>query len=274
MSAVVATATTARPQGASFWGSVAVGWLLAKRDLLADLRTSKLALVWPLVYPLGYTSLFVLLKPVVTAGAPESILPYGLYVFVGFASWQVWFEAMRTQMDGVRRHSALLACADLNPASVFAAGVFLAWYQTALRVFPAIIVALVVGTPSWEGVALFVLGSAMIPVNGAVVGLLLQPLATLYKDVGRVVQSISLALLFSAGVFISFPADLSPTTLSLLSLNPLGPLLAGARGALLEQVNVFGEATYVWMGLTVALATLLLAVAKRVLPVLLERIGS
>jgi len=44
--------------------TVAVAWMLAKRTLLAEARSSRLSLLWPLIYPVAYTALFMALKPV------------------------------------------------------------------------------------------------------------------------------------------------------------------------------------------------------------------
>jgi len=60
----------------------------------------------------------------------------------------------------------------------------------------------------------------------------------------------------------------------LLSLNPLGPLLDAARAPLLGQAPHFSVASWVWIGLTLTALVVQVRLMRKVLPILLERVGG
>jgi lipopolysaccharide transport system permease protein len=252
-----------------------VAWMIAKRDIVSDWRASRLSVAWPLLFPLGYTALFVLLRPVVQGGDGSFNWSYVVFVFVGFSLWQLWFEGLRTQMEAVRANRSLLSRADLSPVSLFLAGYLLQMFQLSMRVALtlAATIALVRFPGFWECIGFIALASLVV-LNGCVIGFLLQPFSTLLPDVAKALQSASLALLVTGGVFFALPPTLDPVMLNLLSLNPLAPLIDAARASLMARPPVFSVAPWVWVALTVVGLALQVSLSRKVLPVLLERIGA
>jgi lipopolysaccharide transport system permease protein len=255
--------------------AMSVGWLIARRDLTAGWRASRLSIVWPLIYPLAYTGLFVGLRPILQPGAAPLTLEYMLHVFVGFSLWQLWFEAMRLQMDAVKSNRLLLSRADLSPASLLAAGFLVQVFHLALRMVVAIASAMFLPSPpGLLAILAFVVLCTVVVLNGCTLGFLMQPFATLAPDLARILQSVSLALLVSGGVFIVLPPNLDPWVYDVLSINPLAPLIEAARAPLLGHPLLFGYAAWIWIAITLVALTVQSALARKVLPVLLERIGG
>lgn len=269
LSAMLSVALRELPQTAS------VAWLIAKRDLISEWRASRFSILWPLIYPVAYTLLFVALRPIIQVGSAPTSWDYVLHVFIGFSLWQLWFEGMRKQMEAVRTNRSLLSRADLSPTSIFLADFMVQGAHLVFRAVLALVGVLVfLDVPTVMSVFLFFLISLFVVFNGCAIGFVLQPFSTLLPDLGKVVQSISLALLVSGGVFIIFPQQLDPTVVSLLAVNPLGPLIEAARAPILNEFVVFQWAATIWIVLTVAALVFQVALAKKVLPVLLERIGG
>ncbi|MGK2915731.1 MAG: ABC transporter permease [Porticoccaceae bacterium] len=255
--------------------TVSVAWLLARREIVSEWRSSRLSILWPLLYPVAYTTLFVALRPSIQSGAAPFSWMYVLHVFIGFSLWQLWFEGMRKQMDAVRSNRSLLSRADLSPASVFLAGFLVQIAHLVPRLILAIVaVGIFLGFPSPFSVVIFLTMSIFLVVNGCAIGFVMQPFSTLLPDLGKIVQSVSLALLVSGGVFVILPPDVNPMIVKLLAMNPLGPLIEAARAPMLGQAHVFEWAAYIWSVLTVIALLLQFVIAKKVLPVLLERIGG
>jgi lipopolysaccharide transport system permease protein len=254
---------------------LSVAWMIARRDIVSDWRASRLSVVWPLLFPLGYTALFVLVRPVVQGGGAGFSWSYVVFVFVGFSLWQLWFEGLRTQMEAVRANRSLLSRADLSPVSLFLAGYLLQLFQLSMRVMLALVATIAfVRVPGLLECISFVALAALVVLNGCVIGFLLQPFSTLLPDVAKALQSTSLALLVTGGVFFAVPTTLDPLILNLLSINPLAPLIDAARASLFGQSPVFGVMPWVWITLTILGLALQAALARKVLPVLLERIGA
>lgn len=252
----------------------AVGWMLARRTLLIEVRTSRLGWLWPLIYPVAYTALLLTLKPVMHP-AGRSGVDYALHVFVGLSLWQLWFEGLQTQMRAVKAQRSLLSRADLEPGALFLSGFFVQVVYLLPRLALALVLATAFGRLNslWPAL-IFVLMSLAVVLNGSVVGFVLQPFATLLPDIGRVVQSVSLALMLTGGIFVVFPQDMYERTLALLALNPLGPLVDAARAPLLAQAPYFDWAPSVWLALTVTALAVQVRLSRKVLPVLLERLGG
>lgn len=252
----------------------AIAWMLARRDLLAEIRTSRLSLLWPLIYPVAYTALFMAIKPAMQSGGPAG-LHYALHVFVGLSLWQLWFQGMQGQMRAVKAQKSLLSRADLDPATLFLAGFLVQAVHLVPRVLLALVLAIVfvhLRSP-WSAGIFFVMAFVVV-LNGCVVGFVLQPFATLIPDIGRIVQSVSLGLVVSAGVFFVLPPTLSDYVLTLLALNPLGPLIEAARAPILGQAPLFHYAAWTWTALTVLALGLQARMTRKILPVLLERVGG
>jgi lipopolysaccharide transport system permease protein len=255
--------------------SISIAALLAGRELLTDYRQSRLSPLWPTIQPLAYALLFIVLRPLLGVPPDEGIpWRFALFAFVGMLTWQVWMEVMRAQMDGVRRHRSLMTRGELDAGTQF-----LATTLTALAHFlPGLMLA--------GAVAVFVLGAGLddllwfvffglsVVLNGAVIGAALQPFATLSGDIGRTIQSVSLALMISGAVFLPLPEEPPKLLFALVAANPLGALLNAAREPLIGGQWLSPVASFGWFGATVLLALLVPRINRKVLPILIERIGS
>jgi lipopolysaccharide transport system permease protein len=255
--------------------SVDVAAMLVRRELTADLRVSRMSLAWPLVYPIAYTILVVFMRPVFGSGrSTASAGHFAVFVFAGFCLYQSWFEMLRRQMDAVRANKALVARAEIGSATLFLATLFSTGFHLVPRVLLAMLLAaLLLQPPAWAYLV-FAAGSGLVLLNGAVIGALLQPFSTLSPDLGKAVQSISLGFLITGAVFVPLPDSPSRAITAVVSINPLGALLNIARAPLLNASPIVPVASVVWAVVTFALLALILVMGKRILPILIERIGN
>jgi ABC-type polysaccharide/polyol phosphate export permease len=75
--------------------SLSVAQMLAVREFAAELRVSRMSVVWPVLYPLLYAVLLVLIRPYFGSASQASPLQYGVFVFVGMCLWQSWIDSLR-----------------------------------------------------------------------------------------------------------------------------------------------------------------------------------
>lgn len=255
--------------------TLAIAWLLARRELLAELRQSRLSPVWPLLHPLAYTILFVLMRPVFGV-APSREIPweFGTFAFVGMLSWQAWNEVLRAQMDALRRNRSLVSRGELDAGALFVSTTM----HAAVHMAPGLVVAAAVAVATLGAglaeIASLAVFSLVVLLNGAAIGAVLQPFATLSTDVGRIIQSISLALMVTAAVFLPLPDEPSALLRGMIAANPLGALLNAARAPLLGDAWLVPMATLAWTAATLVAAALAPRMNRRVLPVLIERMGG
>lgn len=253
--------------------AIGVAWMLALREWLADYRQSRMSVLWPLLHPLAYTGLFVLLRPLLGAEQGQG-LKFAIFVFVGFVLWQSWFETLRAQMDAIRRHKGLVARGELGTGTLCMA----AQFGTALQFLPRLLLMLLAaalvlqpGVPALAGLLLF---SVLALLNASAIGALLQPFSALSPDLGKTVQSISLALMVTGAVFLQMPDDPSSTVRTLLAINPMGTFLNAARAPLFGEGVNSTAALIVWTGVTGLICAAIPSIGRRTLPVVIERLGG
>lgn len=254
--------------------SLDVAAMLVQRELVSDFRVSRMSLVWPVFYPLAYTLLIVFMRPIFGGGVGGSHAGFAVFVFAGFCIWQSWFEVLRRQMDAVRANKSLVSRAEIGSATLFLTTLFSTGAQLVPRLACATLLAILVLHPGPLAILAFVAGALVTLLNGAVIGALLQPFSTLSPDLGKGIQSISLGLLITGAVFFRLPAEPSPALAAMIGLNPMGALLNLSRAPLLGETLVAPAASCAWVAATFLLLAAVLAMGKRVLPILIERIGS
>jgi lipopolysaccharide transport system permease protein len=259
--------------GRAFGATVAISWMIALRQLRTEWRQSRLSIFWPLITPLAYTLLFVLMRPVLGLALQSGAESYALFVFVGFSLWQSWFEALRATMDALRRNKSLVVRGEIDSTTVLLSSLFVSAVPLVFRLVAAAILAGAMGSPALAIGSLFAMGIAVL-LNGAVIGSLLQPFASLSPDVAKFLQSISLGLMLTGAVFVRLPPEPAETVRWLLALNPMGALLNAARAPLFSESLAVPTASFIWLGITFALCAVALRVTKRTLPVVVERMGG
>jgi len=248
--------------------------LLALREWLSGYRASAWNALWPLLYPILYTALLLAVRPLLGQQTQEPAR-YALFAFVGFSLWQAWIETLRAQLGALRRYKSMVARGDMGTGTIALSSAMTGVIQLA----PRLLVAVALGWATQHAVTAFsvgmlLLGGALVVANATAFGTLLQPWATLTPGVDRVVQSLTLALVFTGGVFLPLPAESPPLVAGLLALNPLAALLDMARAPLLGDALYQPGLSLAWAGVTVGVALLARHLGPRLLPIVVERMGN
>lgn len=266
--------TSAVGLGESLRASLSVAWLLALREWLSGYRASPWNALWPLLYPVLYTALLLAVRPLLGQQAQDPAR-YALFAFVGFSLWQAWIETLRAQLGALRRYKSLVGRGDMGTGTVALSSAMTGLMQLAPRLLLAVVAALatqhVVGVLS---LGMLLLGGGLVIANATAFGTLLQPWATLTPGVDRVVQSLTLALIFTGGVFLPLPEDPAPLVAWLLALNPFGALLDLARAPLLGDAVHTPALALGWAVVTVVVALWARRLGPRLLPIVVERMGT
>lgn len=251
-----------------------VAGMLAMKDWIADVRQSRMSLLWPLLHPLAYTVLFVLLRPLVAGSSQEGRLQFAMFIFVGLSLWQAWYEALRTQMEALKRHKGLISRGEIGVPTLALAVALSTLLQLAPRLVLALIgITVILPAGPFDCVRL-VLVAVLIVANGSAIGVLLQPFATLSADWAKALQSIALALMVTGAVFTPLPDQLPASVEALLIVNPLGTLLNLARAPLFGEPVVSPAAAAIWSAVTLLLGLVTPYLGRRVLPIVVERMGG
>jgi ABC-type polysaccharide/polyol phosphate export permease len=258
----------------SLRASLAVAWLLAAREWLSAYRASRWSALWPVLHPALYTALLLAVRPLLGQQSVDPVR-YGVFVFVGFSLWLAWIEALRAQLGALRRYKAMVGRGDLGSGTIALSAAMTACIQLAPRLLLAVPVVVLLQPPTqpWWPLALLA-GGALVVANAVALGTLLQPWATLAPSVDRVVQTVTLALVFTGGVFLPLPREPGPLVGALLALNPFGALLDLARAPLLGDALHAPWQVAGWAVATLGIALLAWRLGPRLLPIVVERMGN
>lgn len=257
------------------WPGLSAARVLAARELLSDYRQSRMSVIWPVLHPLLYTALFVILRPVLSGGHPAaSPWSFACFVFIGFSLYQGWFDSLRGQMDALRRNRALVSRGELGSGTLFVATLIVNLAYFAPRLVASLLASLLLVRADPAAAGMLVLFGVGVVLNGSVIGAMLQPFATLSTDFGKAVQSVSLGIMVSGAVFITLPAKLPAVIAVALCLNPMGALLNAARAPFFGEQLVSATASIVWLGVTCLIALALPFLGRRILPIVIERLGN
>lgn len=258
----------------SLRASWSVAWLLALREWLSGYRASPWNALWPLLYPVLYSVLLLAVRPLLGQPAQDPIR-YALFVFIGFSLWQAWIETLRAQLGALRRYRSMVGRGDMGTGTIALSAAMTGLIQLAPRLLLAVLLALVTQHPvSVFSLAMLLLGGVLLVVNATAFGTLLQSWATLTPGVDRVLQSVTLALIFTGGVFLPLPENPSPLLGWLLAVNPFGALLDMARAPLLGDALHAPAQALAWVVVTGGIALLARHLGPRLLPIVVERMGN
>ena len=266
---------------AGFKATFSSGWTLALRSIRIQMREHLLGYAWTLIIPMLYAVCYIFIKKEITGDISHNEVEVGwdvLRAFTGITLFQCWMQIVQDMTNIIRRHRGMLRGLDVGPSPFVLAIMFEGMIALAIRVILIIAAIPVLGLPFpldflswlWFAVSLLVLH-----LSASVIGLILAPWATLYKDVNKALQSINLPLILISPIFYAATQSKDSMLYWLNMVNPLASPLAVLADAL--QGKTWSLYSIPLLVLGVLSATLLLwslAQLRRQVPILLERLGS
>ncbi len=256
--------------------AASMGWQLAMRGLAVSYRNSKLGYLWLVLQPAAYAGIFVIIKFGMRGAGFDvdtgHVAP-ALFALVGMTLYQAFFEALNEQIDAIRRSRDVLKTLRVPAEAFFLAPLITSLVSLFIRL-ALIAIFLLIFQPALPTTAwFFPLTAIGVVFVGCALGYVLLPFASLYQDIRRTVQSMTLgALLLSP---ILYPA--TTNTDSLLHIinvyNPLAALVATARDVLFDGSFVLLDAAIGWLIAGVIATAVMSLIVRAVLPILVERVA-
>jgi lipopolysaccharide transport system permease protein len=261
-----------RAMGHDLLASRELAWRLFLRDTRARYRQSLLGYLWVFIPPLLSSVPFIFLNAQGVIKIGETPLPYAAYALIGTMIWQVFVDALNSPLNAVSGARAMLTRIKFPREAILLSGLMQVGFSFLVRLLLLAIVFVWFSLVPPLTAVLFPLGILALVVTGFSLGLLLTPLGLLYSDVQRLVTIITPLLMFLTPVL--YPMPTSGFAVTLVSLNPLTPLVVNTRNWL-----TLGTTTSLVGFIVVTLAMVILFlfawIAFRVaLPHLIVRLGS
>lgn len=251
-----------------------LAWQLTLRDFKAGYRQSFMGYAWALLPPLFASVTFILLRSSGAISTSEPNIPYAAYALVGTLLWQVFADALMQPIRIMNTSTTMLMKINFPREALLLGALQYSLINLSIRLGIISIVliyfqlppgyAIVCGAP-FAILCLVFLGYA--------IGVLLAPLACLYKDVQQGLAVImNFWMLFTPVVFTNARQGIGGV---IMSVNPVTYVLPAARNLLTgQQVTVNEFQVLAFIG---AITLVLLIIGwlnfRVVLPHIIERLG-
>jgi lipopolysaccharide transport system permease protein len=260
----------------SIWRDIAssreLSWRLFVRDLSAQYRQSLLGVVWAFVPPVVTSLIFVMLRSTNIVDFGTVDVPYPVYVMLGTILWQLFVESINAPLKAVTAAKPMLAKINFPREALIVSALYTVLYGMVIKLVVIVGVLVVFGMPL-SGALLLAVGPMLgIVMLGMSVGLLLTPFGMLYADIASGLPVVTQLLFFVTPV-VYVPPQTFPFSL-IGTLNPISPLLVGARDLLTKGTLANAEGVLVVTGLSLVALLAGLVIYRAALPVFIERTSA
>lgn len=249
-----------------------LAWQLFLRGISASYRQTFLGYFWAFLPPLALALGFSIAASAKVINVGDTGLPYVAYIVISMALWQTFSESLTGPISALNNSKKILTKVNFPREALILAKLWEIIFNMTPKLILIAGILLWYNIPPSIGLLYAPLGITAIILAGITIGILLAPIAMLYKDISK---ALPLALFF--GLFatpIVFPLPKEGIFSQIVYWNPVTPLLVTTRdwltGSEVELLPEFFFVTLITLGIFVA-AWILLRLA---MPYVIERLGN
>jgi ABC-type polysaccharide/polyol phosphate export permease len=261
--------------------AISSGWTLAARNIRIQMQEHALGYAWSFIVPALYAVCYIFIKrelsgSMATASAHSSW--DAIRAFGGITLFQCWMQTVQETSNVIRRNRGMLRGLTVGASpfvlAILLEGLIALSIRTALIgiAIPVLGLDFPVTAQSW---LLLAVSLITILTSAGAIGLVLAPWASLYGDVRKALQSMSLPLILISPIFYAAIENTSSPLYWINVCNPLAPPLATISGALRDNpLGIYEGPLLIWSCLSMVLIVLSVIQLRRQVPILLERLGN
>lgn len=249
-----------------------LGWRLMVRDIRAQYRQSFLGFLWAFFPPVATGLIFIILNGRKVINISETNIPYPAFVMFGTVLWQVFVDSINAPLKVVTASRAMLAKIKFPGEALIICGLGKTLFNFSIKLLILVVVFVIFGMPITWGLPLSILAILILVLLGTTFGLLITPVGMLYTDVAQGLNVIIGIWFFMTPVVYPPPTSF-PFSL-LVTLNPVSPILVGARDLASEGVLHNPIPFFVVMGLMFVALFITWIVYRLAIPILVERMSA
>lgn len=245
---------------------------LVVRDISAQYRQTLLGYFWAVFPPLVSSLVFVLLRSSAVMDVNDTGIPYPAYVMMGTVFFQLFVDALNAPLKMVTESKAILTKINLPREAFILSGIGQVLFSFSIKL--VLLVGIFVYfkiSVSWTTIFIPVplLGLLLL---GTMMGILLIPVGLLYKDIQSALLVATSGLIFLTPV--AYPPTIEGILGKIMRLNPITPLLMGAKDLVTHGIPGNLGLFFIVFGLTLAFLLIGWLVYRLALPIIIERIGA
>ncbi|KMY68330.1 hypothetical protein AAU61_01140 [Desulfocarbo indianensis] len=249
-----------------------LAWRLMRRDISAQYRQSVLGVLWVLLSPLATALVFIVLQSRNVLNLGETNIPYPVYAMMGTILWQLFSASFSAPLLAVTANQDILAKVNFPRESLMLAAAGRLVFELLVKMALLAAVMAVFRSPVSWGAFFSPLAMLALILLGLSLGLLITPVATLYKDISLALPHLT--MLWFLVTPVVYPPPQSGWFGLIMKLNPVAPLLTAAR-----DLATLGTLSDPWLCAGLCLGAILLlllawACFRIAMPILIERMNA
>ena len=248
-----------------------LAWCLMVRDISAQYRQSAFGILWAFIPPIATAVVFIILNREGAIHIQSTTVPYPAFVMFGTVLWQLFTDSLYTPLKVMQTGKSLITKVHFPREAIILSGIGQTLFYCGIRSLILIAVFVVYQVPVGWGLVMSLFLMGLLLLLGVAVGLLLLPLGMLYTDVMAALGTVT-SLWFFVTPVVYPPPDRWPYSL-LVNLNPVTPLLVGARDLALNGVLTNGFSVAIVSGVTLVALLFMWVLLRISLPIWTERSG-
>ncbi len=204
---------------------------LTIRDIKGQYRQSYLGLLWAVITPLTTAFIWIFLNSSGAIRLTDTGVPYPVYAFSGSLIWSILLESINSPKSNTASSIGIMAKINFPKEALILSGVYKLLFNSAVKIVLLFVFLFIYNIDFNATILLFPLALLGILLFGTTVGLLITPMALLYKDVSKVMGLGMRFLRYVSPVVYVVPK--TGLLKMLMEGNPLTPLVVVARNSLM-----------------------------------------
>lgn len=217
---------------ADFFSSFDLAKRLFIRDKKAEYKQSVFGILWAFITPFSNALVWIFLSASGAINIPGTGIPYPLFVFIGTMLWGVFTESVNMPLQQTNASRGLISKINFPKEAILLSGFYNLLFNTGIKLIIIIGVLLFFQINPGFGFLGFLMMLFLITFFGISMGLILTPIGMLYKDIGRIIPMALSFLMYLTPVV--YKETRFKSLESILSLNPLTPLINSARNLITQ----------------------------------------
>ncbi len=248
-----------------------LAWRLFLRDISAQYRQSLLGIFWAFFPPIITAAIFILLQSRNIISTTTNI-PYPAYVLIGTTLWQIFADSVNAPLKSTTGAKPYLVKIYFPREALLISSFLGVLFNVLIRMIIVLGVFIYFKIPLHGGLLLAPIGIFLLILLGMVIGILITPIGMLYSDVSTSLPIILQLLFFATPVVYTLPEKFPFSILNIV--NPVTPLLVNARNLMIN--GVFDNTShFIFIStITIISAFISLAVFRKSLPIIIEKLGT
>jgi homopolymeric O-antigen transport system permease protein len=255
-----------------FLASRELAWRLMIRDISAQYRQSLLGIFWAFIPPVAMALIFIVLNSRRLINIGETNIPYPAFALFGTVLWQVFVDSLNAPLKVVTASKPMLAKINFPKEALILSGLGQALFSLGVKLTILIVVFIMFKMPITWGTPLSLLAILVLVLLGTTLGLLITPIGVLYTDIAQGLTVVTGFWFFLTPVIYPPPTSF-PFSL-LATLNPVSPILAGARDLATQGILHNPTPFFVVTALMMIVLCFTWVVYRLAIPILVERMSA